>query len=418
MGYIDEADIQVYVVGELDGGGNQLYRAFTFDSEFVVNVTLAIDNPSSVVVQRTVSPTVFKIDFRTGDDITETNLMEAFEHNFMLMQEILDGRIDGIDIDQRATDAETAATGASASETAAAASAAAAAASAASINLTDYIKKDGTISMEAELTLVAPTSDLHAATKKYVDDSVGGGGAMLLDGSAQMTGAMLLKAATAPTLDDHASNKKYVDDQDTADASNWAAADALLAPLASPALTGNPTVPTATPGDNDTSAASTAFVTAAIAAAVASDANTWTFVENVYEFAVDGIVASVESADWADNFEYMLTFDQMSNNDGGNTEFTIDIFPVTLAAYQGQRKSHVNVDSSHLSDGSVIFNMPRVSKTLMDFTGHFGDSTDLTRGFSGAWSLAAADKIQKIKLAFTTSSIDGGIAALYKRAIT
>lgn len=40
------------------------------------------------------------------------------------------------------------------------------------------------------------------------------------------------------------------------------------APLASPALTGNPTAPTASPGDNDTSIATTAFVTAAVAAAV------------------------------------------------------------------------------------------------------------------------------------------------------
>lgn len=40
---------------------------------------------------------------------------------------------------------------------------------------------------------------------------------------------------------------------------------ALKSPLASPALTGNPTVPTASAGDNDTSAASTAFVTAAVA---------------------------------------------------------------------------------------------------------------------------------------------------------
>jgi hypothetical protein len=48
------------------------------------------------------------------------------------------------------------------------------------------------------------------------------------------------------------------------------AADALLAPLTSPTFLGNPTAPTATPGDNDTSIASTAFVTAAIAASVAS----------------------------------------------------------------------------------------------------------------------------------------------------
>jgi hypothetical protein len=39
------------------------------------------------------------------------------------------------------------------------------------------------------------------------------------------------------------------------------------APLASPALTGNPTAPTASPGDNDTSIATTAFVTAADVAA-------------------------------------------------------------------------------------------------------------------------------------------------------
>lgn len=41
---------------------------------------------------------------------------------------------------------------------------------------------------------------------------------------------------------------------------------ALKAPLASPALTGNPTAPTPSPGDNDTSIATTAFVTTAIAA--------------------------------------------------------------------------------------------------------------------------------------------------------
>jgi hypothetical protein len=40
---------------------------------------------------------------------------------------------------------------------------------------------------------------------------------------------------------------------------------ALKAPIASPAFTGNPTAPTPSPGDNDTSIATTAFVTAAIA---------------------------------------------------------------------------------------------------------------------------------------------------------
>lgn len=48
-----------------------------------------------------------------------------------------------------------------------------------------------------------------------------------------------------------------------------AASDALKAPIASPVLTGDPKAPTPAPGDNDTSIATTAFVTSAV---VASDA--------------------------------------------------------------------------------------------------------------------------------------------------
>ena len=44
-------------------------------------------------------------------------------------------------------------------------------------------------------------------------------------------------------------------------------ADTLKAPLASPVFTGNPTAPTPSPGDNDTSLATTAFVTTAISTA-------------------------------------------------------------------------------------------------------------------------------------------------------
>lgn len=51
------------------------------------------------------------------------------------------------------------------------------------------------------------------------------------------------------------------------DITDWTTTLAPYAPLASPALTGNPTAPTPTLGDNDTSVATTAFVTAALPAA-------------------------------------------------------------------------------------------------------------------------------------------------------
>lgn len=59
----------------------------------------------------------------------------------------------------------------------------------------------------------------------------------------------------------------YTDAQVAAEAAARTAADGALAPLASPALTGNPTAPTQTAGNNTTRLATTAFVTTAVAAA-------------------------------------------------------------------------------------------------------------------------------------------------------
>jgi len=57
------------------------------------------------------------------------------------------------------------------------------------------------------------------------------------------------------------------------DVTGLAAALNALAPLASPVFTGNPTAPTPAVGDNDTSIATTAFVTAALAAAAGAVAS-------------------------------------------------------------------------------------------------------------------------------------------------
>jgi len=62
-----------------------------------------------------------------------------------------------------------------------------------------------------------------------------------------------------------------------------------FAPLASPALTGTPTAPTASPGDNDTSIATTAFVTAAITAA-----NRWTLIKKTADQTISASTTFVD----------------------------------------------------------------------------------------------------------------------------
>jgi hypothetical protein len=89
--------------------------------------------------------------------------------------------------------------------------------------------------------------------------------APLIDGTAAV-GTSLLYARqdhVHPT-DTSRAAVTYVDSQ-----------DALKANLASPTFTGNPSAPTPTAGDNDTSIATTAFVTTAVAAAPAILSSSW-----------------------------------------------------------------------------------------------------------------------------------------------
>lgn len=97
-------------------------------------------------------------------------------------------------------------------------------------------------------TLSAQT-DLQSALDAKLDDGQ-------LDTDGALTANSDLNIATQKAT------KTYVDGL----AASVASSLALKAPLASPSLTGNPTAPTPSPGDSDTSIATTAFVQNAIAA--------------------------------------------------------------------------------------------------------------------------------------------------------
>jgi hypothetical protein len=84
---------------------------------------------------------------------------------------------------------------------------------------------------------------------------------------------------------------------------------AAKAPLASPAFTGNPTAPTATAGDNDTSIATTAFVTAADTALksviVGSASSGWDTLGEIENWAAANVTAVLPNK--ADLFDPTFT---------------------------------------------------------------------------------------------------------------
>ena len=80
--------------------------------------------------------------------------------------------------------------------------------------------------------------------------------------SPALTGIPTAPTASALTDSTQIATTAYTDSAVSVETARAEAAEALKAPLASPALTGTPTVPTATVGTNTTQAASTAFVLA------------------------------------------------------------------------------------------------------------------------------------------------------------
>ena len=106
---------------------------------------------------------------------------------------------------------------------------------------------------------------------------------LLSKSGGTMTGALTLAADPAAAL--QAATKQYVDGAAAAGVTSWntrtggvtlTLADVTGvggAPLASPVFTGNPTAPTPTAGDSDTSIATTAFVANAVSAGTAGVAS-------------------------------------------------------------------------------------------------------------------------------------------------
>jgi hypothetical protein len=74
---------------------------------------------------------------------------------------------------------------------------------------TNRIHRDGSVAMTGALTLVAasPTTDNHAARKKYVDDLL----ALKLGNTGGTTHSGTISLNAAPSIGDHLTNKTYVD---------------------------------------------------------------------------------------------------------------------------------------------------------------------------------------------------------------
>jgi len=135
------------------------------------------------------------------------------------------------------------------------------------------------------------------------------------------------------------------------------------APLASPAFTGNPTAPTATFGDNDTSISTTAFVQAALAGGTAVAKNLEVYVRNQTGSTIPaGRIVYISGAT---GNRPLITLAQ-ANNDANSAQtmgFTKTAIANNDFGYVIVRGELENIDTSALTEGVQLYLSPTTAGT-------------------------------------------------------
>jgi hypothetical protein len=131
LGFIQRSDVQVRINGAVDGAGDPAYATFDWIDDSNITVTDTLTTGDTILIERTVSKTELKVNFAANADVTPSNLDLSAKHGLMLYQELVDGRVEGVESPITAADrAVAAADVATASKDAAVISASEAAASA------------------------------------------------------------------------------------------------------------------------------------------------------------------------------------------------------------------------------------------------------------------------------------------------
>lgn len=155
----------------------------------------------------------------------------------------------------------------------------------------------------------------------------------------------------------------------------------------------------------------------------------WKLVESTYDFSVDGAVASVESAAFADNFEYMFVFLDLSSSSTA-AKLKIDLYKETDAAYHGSPGDSSDALGAADDDlfGFAFLEFSRLSSATKLITCFTNEDANTSTGadtatnmdqenYSQLVNLATAQKIGKAKFSWSFGNIDAGVINMYRKGI-
>lgn len=263
----------------------------------------------------------------------------------------------------------------------------------------------GTVTISADTSILATKNGLllkvdKSGTKVLSDENYSTAEKSKLAGIA--TGA------TANDTDANLKNRANHTGQDQiSDVSGLQSALDLKAPLASPALTGNPTAPTATPGTNSTQIATTAYVDAA-AQTITTVGNiitepcdaltSWT--QTGAEFSASGGKFNITSSAGSLSFSSYIRHTVYGKSDLENTTITANLVVGTVNSTSwGVGIGYKSQRSTFPKSLAIDFLMDNTNKGKIAF--HFNESTTGGVVSSSSISLSSGDsttiKIRQVK---------------------
>jgi hypothetical protein len=135
----------------------------------------------------------------------------------------------------------------------------------------------------------------------------------------------------------------------------------------------------------------------------------------IYDSAVNGTVASVETPNFEDGYEYRLLAANLSHN-AGSASLRLELYFEVASAYSGGYVTALTGGSTtqFYVDAEILF--PRVSRRghLTRIVAGVGSTLDTAQNLLTTAS-SAADTVLKARLIFSSGSVDGGQVWLMRR---
>ena len=135
----------------------------------------------------------------------------------------------------------------------------------------------------------------------------------------------------------------------------------------------------------------------------------------IYDFAVSGAVASVETPVFDDGFEYAIRVAGISAANNG-VNLVIDLYKETDAAYQTVYTSTAAPASPALSDGWIEIKVPRLLSLVHGAQYILSIDGAVEAGVAAMYD-ATVQAISKARVRYSGGNIDAGQVHLYRRGM-